>query len=234
MTAKPRKATGNKAPDKPPAPTFDPGTAPEAPPSPTVKSADVAVSGSGPIRPPELAQPASAESDAHCGNCNATYTKCDASGCGQRREPGWRSAEYAGVSAPASGQSPDNAGQSPDGDGEDITGWHATVHDVVITYGNPPSEQPVTGLGESPAPGTVAHEALTAQVAVQAGPPPVFAGTFAIYEDGTGGYVLVVQHEDGSTDRKHIPSAMVKLAQSGFMEKMTGSGGGFLGKLIGR
>lgn len=95
-----------------------------------------------------------------------------------------------------------------------------------------PSESPTGPLAESPAPGTVAHEALSAQIAAQDGPPPVFAGTFAIYADGSGGYVLVVAHADGTTDRKHIPAAMVKLAQSGFLEKVS-SGGGFLGKLIG-
>ncbi len=96
------------------------------------------------------------------------------------------------------------------------------------------SERPVPAPVESPAPGSAAHEALVAEAATQQ-PRPVFAGTFAIYQDGRGGFMLVVQHEDGTIDQKHIPAGMVKLAQSGFMEKMMGggSGGGFLTKLIG-
>lgn len=42
-------------------------------------------------------------------------------------------------------------------------------------------------------------------------PVPAVAGTFALYEDGNGGFVLVTDI-DGDTTRKHIPGALVKLA----------------------
>jgi len=42
-------------------------------------------------------------------------------------------------------------------------------------------------------------------------PTPFMAGTFALYEDGHGGYVLVTQVNDEIT-RKHIPAGIVKLA----------------------
>lgn len=48
-----------------------------------------------------------------------------------------------------------------------------------------------------------------------AGPTPVLAGTFAIYEDGKGGYVLVTDTVQHGEDRRHIPAAMVKLATGG-------------------
>ena len=40
------------------------------------------------------------------------------------------------------------------------------------------------------------------------GPIPALAGTFVIYEDGKGGYVLVVD-VGGEVTHKHIPAAMV-------------------------
>jgi hypothetical protein len=49
----------------------------------------------------------------------------------------------------------------------------------------------------------------------QAGPAPMLAGTFAIYEDGTGGYVLVTDTQDHGVSRKHIPAAMVKMVTGG-------------------
>ncbi len=59
---------------------------------------------------------------------------------------------------------------------------------------------------------------------------PVAAGTFAIYEDGQGGYVLVTQMPSAVTEenpegvaRKHIPGALVKMA----------TGGGLLGRRLG-
>jgi hypothetical protein len=50
---------------------------------------------------------------------------------------------------------------------------------------------------------------------------PVIAGTFAIYEDGHGGFVLVTDTEHG-TDRKHIPSTFVKLALRGGLGRFLG------------
>lgn len=44
-----------------------------------------------------------------------------------------------------------------------------------------------------------------------AGPTPVLAGTFAIYHDGDGGFVLVTDTGEGP-QRKHIPAAIIKLA----------------------
>lgn len=40
---------------------------------------------------------------------------------------------------------------------------------------------------------------------------PLLAGTFAIYEDGKGGYVLVTNTDEHGTQRKHIPGALVKM-----------------------
>lgn len=48
-------------------------------------------------------------------------------------------------------------------------------------------------------------------VVVPEGPVPAIAGTFAIYEDGSGGYVLVTDTTEHGTMRKHIPSTIVKL-----------------------
>lgn len=42
-------------------------------------------------------------------------------------------------------------------------------------------------------------------------PVPVLAGTFALYDDGKGGYVLVTD-VGGETTRKAIPAALVKMA----------------------
>lgn len=54
-------------------------------------------------------------------------------------------------------------------------------------------------------------------------PEPELAGTFAIYADGRGGYVLVTDTVDQGTTRKHIPAALVKLA----------TGNGVIGKIFG-
>jgi hypothetical protein len=42
-------------------------------------------------------------------------------------------------------------------------------------------------------------------------PVPALAGTFALYEDGVGGFVLVTD-VGGEVTRKHIPGALVKMA----------------------
>lgn len=41
---------------------------------------------------------------------------------------------------------------------------------------------------------------------------PMVAGTFAVYEDGTGGYVLVTQVEGRPVEHRRIPAAMVKMS----------------------
>lgn len=43
-------------------------------------------------------------------------------------------------------------------------------------------------------------------------PVPLAAGTYAIYDDGHGGYVMVAATSDGAVHHKHIPAAMVKMA----------------------
>lgn len=43
-------------------------------------------------------------------------------------------------------------------------------------------------------------------------PTPLIAGTFAAYDDGVGGYVLVTDTHEHGTMRRHIPGKMVKLA----------------------
>lgn len=55
---------------------------------------------------------------------------------------------------------------------------------------------------------------------------PVAAGTFVIYEDGKGGFVLVTDMpEQGGVRHQHIPRALIKM--------VTG-GGGKLAALFGR
>lgn len=57
---------------------------------------------------------------------------------------------------------------------------------------------------------------------IVADPAPVVAGTFAVYEDGGGGIVLVVDTGDGP-QRKHIPAALIKLAmRTGALGKVFG------------
>lgn len=68
-----------------------------------------------------------------------------------------------------------------------------------------PEDQPLPEMPE-PAPG--------ADVA-PTGPAPLAAGTFAIYEDGQGGYVLVTDMPGSGVQRKHIPAALVKLVTGG-------------------
>lgn len=63
---------------------------------------------------------------------------------------------------------------------------------------------------------------------VTPGPAPVIAGTFAIYEDGRGGYVLVTDTEAHGISRQHIPGALIKLAGGGLL----GVGGGALGRRL--
>lgn len=68
-----------------------------------------------------------------------------------------------------------------------------------------------------------AGEQDPAKAAAGAAPPvALFEGTFAIYPDGQGGYVLVTDTAEHGTDRRHIPAAMVKLA----------TGGGIIGRRL--
>lgn len=68
-------------------------------------------------------------------------------------------------------------------------------------------------------------------VITAAGPVPLLAGTFAIYDDQAGGYAVVAETVDaeGATQvhRKAIPAAMVRLVQgtgpmSGMFRKLAG------------
>jgi hypothetical protein len=43
-------------------------------------------------------------------------------------------------------------------------------------------------------------------------PLPLLAGTFAVYEDGRGGYVLVIDTPATGVERRHIPGKMVRVA----------------------
>lgn len=45
------------------------------------------------------------------------------------------------------------------------------------------------------------------------GPVPMAAGTYALYDDQAGGYVLVIGTREGETHHKHIPSKVVKMAE---------------------
>lgn len=62
----------------------------------------------------------------------------------------------------------------------------------------------------------VTQPAESEQAAAGAAPPvAMLEGTFAIYQDGHGGFVLVTDTVQYGTDRRHIPAAMVKLATGG-------------------
>lgn len=63
---------------------------------------------------------------------------------------------------------------------------------------------------------------------LQGAPEPAISGTFAIYEDGKGGYVLVTDSAQlGGVTHKHLPRALIKM--------MSGAAGrlGGLGALFG-
>lgn len=64
--------------------------------------------------------------------------------------------------------------------------------------------------------------------ATGAAPLAMLEGTFAIYQDGHGGFVLVTDTVQHGTDRRHIPAAMVKLATGGGMisRRLAGMFGG--------
>lgn len=53
-------------------------------------------------------------------------------------------------------------------------------------------------------------------------PEPMAAGTYAVYNDQQGGYVLVIGTREGETHHKHLPAHLVKMA-----EKMTGGNSPF-------
>ena len=60
---------------------------------------------------------------------------------------------------------------------------------------------------------------MSAPLAAEPGPIPVLAGTFALYDDGHGGYVLVTD-VGGEVTKKAIPAALVKMATgNGAMSK---------------
>lgn len=59
--------------------------------------------------------------------------------------------------------------------------------------------------------------ATPAAAAPPSGPEPIAAGTYAVYDDTAGGYVLVIGTREGETHRKHLPGHLVKMA-----EKMAG------------
>lgn len=58
----------------------------------------------------------------------------------------------------------------------------------------------------------------------QAPPVPMFAGTYAVYDDEQGGVWLVIGQSTGEVARKHIPAGMIKMA-----EKFGGAGSGLAG-----
>lgn len=60
---------------------------------------------------------------------------------------------------------------------------------------------------------------IVAQPPADGSPLPVMSGTFALYEDGKGGFVLVTDMA-GTVQRKHIPAGLVKMAMGdGAMSK---------------
>ena len=68
-----------------------------------------------------------------------------------------------------------------------------------------------------------AEQAPAAIPPMPAGAPPVpiVTGTFAIYEDGCGGLVAVVERPGCPVERKHVPAQLIKMARR--------FGGGLLG-----
>jgi hypothetical protein len=78
--------------------------------------------------------------------------------------------------------------------------------------------KPPAALGD-PAPERDAEAvaATPAAAAPPSGPEPIAAGTYAVYSDTAGGYVLVIGTREGETHRKHLPGHLVKMA-----EKMAG------------
>lgn len=69
--------------------------------------------------------------------------------------------------------------------------------------------------GTDPAPERDA-EAVTATPAAAAppsGPEPMAAGTYAIYDDGSGGVVLVLGTREGEVHQKHVPAMAIKMAE---------------------
>lgn len=81
----------------------------------------------------------------------------------------------------------------------------------------PAPEEPILPAGEVDAEQQLDVELVGTDVEqLPAGPAPVAAGTFAIYEDGQGGYVLVADMPaHGGITRRHIPAAIVKMATGG-------------------
>lgn len=57
---------------------------------------------------------------------------------------------------------------------------------------------------------------------VEAAASPMIAGTFAIYEDGKGGMVLVTDTDQHGTIRKRIPAALVKMVSGRFSQLFGG------------
>lgn len=57
---------------------------------------------------------------------------------------------------------------------------------------------------------TDAETTESAPLAAEPGPVPMMAGTFALYDDGHGGVVLVTDI-GGEITKKAIPAALVKL-----------------------
>ncbi len=73
----------------------------------------------------------------------------------------------------------------------------APERDAEAVRATPAAAAPDSGADETP----------------QQRPDPLFAGTYAIYDDGHGGYVLVAKTREGQEHRKHLPAGMVKMAQ---------------------
>lgn len=62
-------------------------------------------------------------------------------------------------------------------------------------------------------------EAVDATPAAAPPPPdtaprtPIAAGTYAVYDDGNGGVVLVIGTREGETHHKHIPAKLIKMGE---------------------
>jgi hypothetical protein len=65
------------------------------------------------------------------------------------------------------------------------------------------------------------HDEEAVQATPTATPPrpeappqaPMAAGTYAVYDDQQGGYVLVIGTREGDTHHKHIPAKVVKMGE---------------------
>lgn len=83
-----------------------------------------------------------------------------------------------------------------------------TCAPLCVDMGDVAPERDAEAVDATPAAPAPRPEAVNAE-----GPAPMAAGTYAVYDDQAGGYVLVVATREGQTHHKHIPARVVKMAE---------------------